>query len=491
MVDVLIDKKATSLDISERFDGYSRVVVKTGETDEDGNEIAFIAGDEIGRTLEVENPWANQAVADNILKRIRGWAYQPMYVDGASVNPAFEVGDSISVNNVFSGIYDSTVNFSKLYLADVNAPSDKEINHEYQFEDSKDREFKRAINDTVAKLNFYAGEIVAKVDKTYNSTTFGWRLTEDSWNVFNQNGTIFKVDSSGASVTGEIKANTGRIGGFTIGNRGISTNNQSFGGQETTGVYFGDDGLQLGTRFRVDNQGYLHAAGGTFDGDVYAANIQYGGSAGFFNGGGISLSSLGTPQFMQGVINSLGFADFSNDVFNKRDAADYCYAKWLIATKDVQAPTYYVDYGQGQRGSVNTHTHYVEVSGNTVTIGSPDFSGTPHPFEIATSDNISVSQNGVATYQSGYRRYAVPIKATDSNGNTVASATIYVSATQAYDAGYNSGYSAGFNACDVNWSDGDWDIWVSAWNFVGGQIQSVDVNAKLENGRQRGTTCYI
>ena len=57
MADILIDKRAGSLEISDRFDGYSRVVIKTGETDSGGNEIAYISGDTTGRTLEIDNPW--------------------------------------------------------------------------------------------------------------------------------------------------------------------------------------------------------------------------------------------------------------------------------------------------------------------------------------------------------------------------------------------------------------------------------------------------
>ena len=37
MADILVDKRAINLDISDRFEGYSRVVIKTGETDIDGN----------------------------------------------------------------------------------------------------------------------------------------------------------------------------------------------------------------------------------------------------------------------------------------------------------------------------------------------------------------------------------------------------------------------------------------------------------------------
>lgn len=439
MADLSIGKQASSLDISDRFEGYSKVVIKTGEFDGNGNAIAYIAGDDTGRTLEIENAWGNQTVANNVLSRIQGWAYQPIDATGASVNPAFEVGDSVTVNNVYSGVYDSTVTFSRLFLVDIKAPADKEINHEYGFESNEQRTFTRKINDAVARLNFYADSIEAKVDKVSTSTTFGWRLDDDSWDVFNQGGTLFSIDSSGAYIKGEVQASSGKIGGFNIGARGLWNNQSSFGGQEQTGVYIGTDGIQLGTNFRVDAQGNLHANSGTFDGDVYAGNIQYGGNAGYFSGSGILGSSLGTPQFMQGVINSLGFADFSNDVFNKRDIADYCYAKYLIARNDVTAPTYYVDFGGGQRGSVNTHTHYVTVSGNTVTLGAPDFSGTPHPFNVAGSATVqSTVINGTPTYQSAYNRYAVPVKVTLTNGS-VSTTTLYVNASVAYDRGYNDG----------------------------------------------------
>ena len=448
MADIVADKQAKTLDISDKLQGYSRVIIRTGQTDENGNEIAYIAGAETGRTLEIDNPWGNQAVANNILARIQGWAYQPMDASSVKLPPAFELGDSIVVNNVFSGVYEARVRFSSVFAGDVDAPLDKEIDHEYQYEDSKERKYNRKLDAAVARLNFFSDSIEAKVDKVSEGATFGWRLTENGWSVFNQQGNLFSVDAGGASVTGEIKANSGSIGGFTIGSNGIYNNQSSFGGQEQNGVYIGTDGIQLGTRFRVDSYGNLYAASGTFDGAVYASNIKstaIDGYGGYFNGSGISLASLGTPQFMQGVINSLGFADFSNDVFNRRDQAEYCYAKWLVATRGVSAPTYYVDDGTEELvGTVNRHTHYVTVNGSTITIGAPDFSGASHPFEIASSD-VTISQNGQATYQSGYRRYAVPVVARDGNGNAVASATLYVSASQAYDAGWNSGYSSGYN----------------------------------------------
>lgn len=439
MADILVDKKAQSLDISEAFDGYSRVVIKTGQTDDEGNDIAYVAGNESGRTLEIENPWGNQEIADNILSKIEGWAYQPMSADSATLNPAFEVGDSVVVNNVFSGIYSSKVRFSRLFTGDIEAPYDKEINHEYQYEDSQERKFTRKLNDAVARLNFYADSIEAKVDKVSEGSTFGWRLDEDSWDVFNQGGTIFSIDAGGAYVKGEIQASSGKIGGFTINNNGLSTNNQTYGGGEETGVYIGSNGIQLGTRFRVDSQGNLYAGSGSFDGNVYAKNISYGGSAGYFSGGGLSLASIDTSRFMQGIVNSLGFADFSWDVFNNRDTANFLHAISAKIDRSITASDFYLDLGDGEY-PISRHTHFVTVNGNTVTIGAPDFTGTPHPFEIAPSiGSVTISLNGGATYQSSYNRYAVPVRATDQNGNVISTGTVYVGASAAYNRGYNDG----------------------------------------------------
>lgn len=482
MADVLINKEAESMNVSPPFEGYSKVIIHTGETDEEGNEIVYSAGNTSGRTLRVENPWANQSTAEEILNRIRGWAYQPYEADKAMLTPASEIGDSIAINGVFSGIYKKTQYFMQLSNADIAAPHDEEIDHEYTYESEEEREFVRRLNEMRSTLSLYTGMIEAKVDKiSDDSQTFGWRLTDNGWTVFNQAGTIFSVSAAGASVLGEITARSGKIGNFNIGDRGLWNGQSSFGGQEATGVYLGTDGIQLGTRFRVDAQGNLYAASGTFDGSVLAQNIKStptDGVGGYFPGSGISLGSLGTDQFMPGVNYSLGYADFANDVFNNRDTAEYVKAKYVNATKAVTADDYYVRIDEETQGTVGRHTHYVTVSGNQVTIGAPDFTGQNHPFEKTGAATVSsVVINGSATYQTSYRRYVVPVKVTLSNGTT-STHNLYVNASAAFDAGANS--------VDISWSDGDYDIWIhpyyyDAWEEVCGGM----LHAKLTNGRER------
>ena len=481
MADLLIDKNAESLNISPAFEGYSKVIVHTGETDADGNEIVYSAGNTTGRTLRVTNPWANQATAEAILERIRGWAYQPYEAEAAIMNPAAEIGDSVILNNTFSGIYKQTVRFTQLFNADLAAPHDEEIDHEYTYESEEDREFVRRMNEMQATLMMYTGFIEAKVDKISDeSQSFGWRLTESGWTVFNQSGTIFSVSAAGASVEGNIKALSGKIGGFTIGDRGLYNNQSSFGGQEATGVYIGTDGIQLGTKFRVDAQGNLMAASGTFDGAVYASNIKssavdgYGGS---FSGSGISFGSISTGQLMSGINLSLGYADFSNDVFNNRDTAEYINCKWAVASRGFSAPNYYVEIDEETSGTVNRHTHTGKYENGKITIGPPDFTGAQHPFDVTlAAGDLTLALDGSVTYQSSYNIYAVPVKATDQNNNVLAQETLRFSASAAYSAGQNN--------TDVNWSDGDYDIWVNDTQDVYGH-RFAQIKVKLTNGKVR------
>lgn len=471
MADIIVGKQGKSFDISDRFPGYSRVVIRTGETDSNGNEIAYIAGSETGQTLEVYNPWANQTIANKLLERIQGFAYQPMKADSIKLPPAFELGDSVVVNNVFSGIYNAKVRFSSVFAGDIEAPAEKEINHEYQFEDSTERKYTRKINDAIARLNFYADSIEAKVDKVSAGSSFGWRLTENSWSVFNQQGDLFSINANGAYIKGEVQAGSGKIGDFTIG-RGLSTNNQRYGGQEATGVYIGSEGIQLGTKFRVDNQGNLYAASGHFDGEVYASNILYGtGSGGqnygYLPGGAISQYSLDTSQFAQGVRNSLDYANLFNSATTQgsNNYPSYFRATTVAAQEGMLSPEYYVyDAATNAAGSLKGHTHLITVSGNTVTLGAPDFSGTPHSFSKTGSATVqSIAINGTIRYENARNRFAVPVKATLSNGN-YSTATIYVPAT--VTIGYDETYrEAGWRAYYHIWAklNGDED-WGASFN---------------------------
>ena len=323
-IGVNIIKRASNMDVSPQFDGYSAVRIFVG-TDDDGNNIIYEAGNTNGRVLEIKNPFGTQAMANNILTQVSGYQYQPMSADDALLNPAAEMGDGVTVNGVYSGLFVRATQFGRLMASDIAAPTDEEIEHEFAVESASDRQYTRFVQQTKsmlkitnmaieaevsartsadnainATLSIHASEIAAKVSQTGgNNSSFGWKLSSTGHTWYSNNTEVMKVTSSGLTVKGKIEAESGHIGGangFVITANKIYKNISKFGGTQTTGVYIGTDGIQLGKNFKVDSSGNLTAASGTFTGTIYAKNIQYGGSAGYFNGNGLVDSSVGTGQ---------------------------------------------------------------------------------------------------------------------------------------------------------------------------------------------------
>ncbi len=194
MSDVInLRKNIIAFSDSERFDGYSKVIINVTD------DLFYEAGETTGRTLTLSCPWGTQAMANNILAQVRGFSYQPYTAEGAILDPASELGDGINVNGVYSGIYRMDTRFSSNCQADISAPSDEEIDYEYQYQSKQTREVKRKnkyfstqlsiqqdkiaaeveerksdIKTVKSTLEVQSSQIVAKVNKTEgSSSTFG------------------------------------------------------------------------------------------------------------------------------------------------------------------------------------------------------------------------------------------------------------------------------------------------------------------------------
>lgn len=344
-------RNMVSFDKAEQFDGYSKVIIIVSD------EIEYSAGTETGRTLTLNCPWGTQEVANNILESIKGFQYQPMTAEDALVDPSIEIGDGISANGVYSGVYSLETKFNSNLPATVSAPADEELYEEHTYIPKTEREVTRKFldfqsqfriqdgkisaeveerkSDTKsirATLEVQAGQITAKVNKNDgSSSTFGWALETASWRIFSGSNTVLKADKNGLEVKGVIRATSGEIGGFDIQPNYLSYNGQTWGGTNTTGAYIGQSGIQLGKNFKVDMQGNLSASSGTFSGNVYAGNIQYGGRAGYMSGGGLSDYSVGGgkvagstlyPRVMSsGIVSSLNNGDYARNLFS--GVADY------------------------------------------------------------------------------------------------------------------------------------------------------------------------
>ena len=319
-----VSKRVSTMDVTPEFDGYSKVVIDLG----DGT--IYESGYSTGRTLELKCPWGTQEMADNILAQVIGYQYQPFTADGALVDPAAELGDGITVNGVYSGLYRQEIRFGPRYTSNIEAPQDEEVDHEFPFQEVTDRMVIRQFAVTKAQFAVQASQIAARVTREGgDSKSFGWVLTEDGFVLSAGSKEVFRCDETGISVTGKITATSGYIGngsqGFTINNNAIYNGVLSMADADHYGVYIGTGK----GAFKVDISGNLTAQSGRFDGSVRAGSIEYGGDAGTFDGygltggtvtggygGAIGSGTVTTANTSGGINTSLGYADFSNGVFS-------------------------------------------------------------------------------------------------------------------------------------------------------------------------------
>ena len=63
---VTISSRLTNLEVSPQFNSYSKVIIHVSD------ETTYVSGNDDGRTLEIDNPFGTQAMADAILNSLSG-----------------------------------------------------------------------------------------------------------------------------------------------------------------------------------------------------------------------------------------------------------------------------------------------------------------------------------------------------------------------------------------------------------------------------------
>lgn len=353
-------RRVKSLDISPEQPAYSGVVIFAGQDDE-GNNIEYSAGDRTGTVLEITNEWGSQEQADAIYRKIRGYTYQPYRATGSQLDPSVEIGDAVTVNDTYGGVFRKTTSFGRYASTDIEAPSKEEVEHEFQIQSSTDRRFERFTRSVRASLSITASQIAAEVEDrqaadnllratlnvqaeqiyaeveerkksdeslraTLNvqaqqieakvskeggntSSDFWWKLLSTGWDAGTGSKTVFSVKKNGAYVDGEIRATTGKIGGFDIQSNYLSYNGQTWGGTNTTGAYIGQSGIQLGKNFKVDMQGNLTASAGTFGGTIYCDELYVKNKSGGFDK--VNTESMNANLDGGGAYRSSGWGNYS------------------------------------------------------------------------------------------------------------------------------------------------------------------------------------
>lgn len=381
---VFIGRSASGYTTTPELPKYTKVRINV----DDDSFYEAGSGDNV---LELDCPWGSQQMANDILESIVEFVYRPYDTEWAKLDPAAELGDGVTINGVFSGIYVNETNFSTLMAARISAPQENAVDHEYPYKSPTDRKITRKFAETRASLRvnaasiqaevtareasetemraaleLHAQEIAARVTQTGgNSASFGWSLTADGFVLESSGQEVFRATKDGVDITGKITATSGFIGskdsGFTITQNAIYNKLSELYGT-VDGVYIGTDGIALGGgKFRVNSYGQLYATDGTFTGNVYANRIQTGGDAGSIQGSQIGAGTITTAN-TNGYLNG-GIANgyYAKDIFSGAYPADAMNARSGSFSENQAFRLY------GQTVNLSTYT-FRDGVGNTVQI---------------------------------------------------------------------------------------------------------------------------
>lgn len=113
------------------------------------------------RILNGNCSWATQEMANRIYGEIYGYIYRPYSASSVLLNPAMEPGDKIKRTDTDAlsyilGSIDADQDI--LYSADISAPTDEEVNHEYEYKSQTQKDLSRKV--TLGE--FYYGTSISR-----------------------------------------------------------------------------------------------------------------------------------------------------------------------------------------------------------------------------------------------------------------------------------------------------------------------------------------
>ena len=204
---VFVGTKAGGLETSPQFEPISKIILLVD------SENYYEAGNDTGRTLEITCPYGTQAMADNLLSSLGGYAYQPATATDALIDPAAELGDAVTVGGVYTILAQMDTTFDSLMTADIGAPGQEEIESEYPYVSQQQSETNRQIAETRSEIKKTSTEIQLSVESQINdlSASIDIQLDSITSTIQGQGGQISQINQTLTSINSTIQGLDGDI----------------------------------------------------------------------------------------------------------------------------------------------------------------------------------------------------------------------------------------------------------------------------------------
>lgn len=199
---------ANNLDISTPLAAITGIEIQAPD-----GTTAF-AGARTGYVVKATCAFADTSIAQLCLSKIAGYQYIPFEVSRARIDPIAEIGDSVFIAEEMFPIITADWNIAPKITADLSAPFEEEVDHEYQTMSESAKALKSAINYTngqIEQTRSYIQQTATSIQQgvaasyvsnaALNTALLAYSPTEDIANrYYNKN----EVDSQSDALASEI-----------------------------------------------------------------------------------------------------------------------------------------------------------------------------------------------------------------------------------------------------------------------------------------------
>lgn len=224
MSKVYVGRQVSDISTPPAFDQITKVILKVDA------DNAYVAGDDTGRVMEADCPYATQAMANTLLSQLSSILYRPMAASEALMDPAAEIGDGVTVGGVYTVLAQIDTTFDQLCASDIAAPGQEEIESEYSFQTEAER-IAYQLASTRSLISKTAEEIRLEVQNEVEGLAASITVQLDSITsrVAGAEGNISTLEQTATSLQSQIEDANGNIAAITqkVDNITLSVSNKA------------------------------------------------------------------------------------------------------------------------------------------------------------------------------------------------------------------------------------------------------------------------
>lgn len=188
------EKFYVGLDLTGCEDNGKRPPITSVTFQVDG-ENTVTAGTYTGLDLYTLCPYATQEMATAILMAVQGYQYQAFSAESANIDPAMELGDGVTVGNLYSVISETKDNGDG--YPDLSAPGEEELEDEYPYRSAAQRELTGDVDSLRAFIQKSLGGMQIELNSMKSDLQ---QITQTLQQISNK---VTELDSRVAALEGE------------------------------------------------------------------------------------------------------------------------------------------------------------------------------------------------------------------------------------------------------------------------------------------------